>query len=234
VALVLVSLLGSIIGKINEYASGPAVIRARDRVSVTAKAPERVYSVEVSAGDRVEAGDLLVRLDGAIGPTTARGNTDQVLAPRSGIVGEIRVRSGQFVNPGDQVVNIVKEQAGYELVAFLPGSYAQQLRPGMPMRVKLHGDSRSHETMRIDSVSPRFPVLREAARYAGIEDSTGSEVPGPVVMVRSLLDSAKLTGGAGSNSYLDGMTGEVDVRIRSEPIIICVLPALKKILRMRN
>jgi biotin carboxyl carrier protein len=233
VALAVVSLLGGIFGKVNEYVSGPAMVRARDIVTATAGAPGRVYSVEVSVGNRVKAGDILVRLDGAIGPTPSKGNREQVLAPDNGIVGEILVRSGQLVNQGEQVVSIVKEQSGYDLVAFLPSSYAQQLRPGMPMRVKVRGDPRLDEFTRIDSVSHELLALREAARNSGMEDFRGTEPPGPVVMVRSFLRSTKLMGDAGSNSYLSGMAVEVDVRIRSEPIIVWIFPASKRIFGMQ-
>jgi membrane fusion protein (multidrug efflux system) len=232
VGLVLVSLLGGLFGKVNEYTSGPAVIRGRGKVEVTAKAPGRVCSVEVSVGDRVKAGDTLVRLDGAIGPTASEGNRGQVLARENGIVGEIHVHSGQFVNPGDQVMTIVRDQAPYDLVSFLPSSYAPKLRPGMPLEVRFRGGPRSPQVMPMDSVGPEFPTLREAARYAGVEDFKGSGVGGPVVMVRSFLRSTKLTGEAGSNFCHDGVTGEVDVRIRSEPIIISILPSLKRIFGM--
>lgn len=46
---------------VSEYASGPAVVRAADRLEVTALASGRVTSVEVQPGQRVKEGQILVR-----------------------------------------------------------------------------------------------------------------------------------------------------------------------------
>ena len=50
-----------VLGWISEYATGPAVVRARARIEVTALASGRVTSVEVQPGQRVKEGQILVR-----------------------------------------------------------------------------------------------------------------------------------------------------------------------------
>jgi membrane fusion protein (multidrug efflux system) len=50
-----------VFGWISEYASGPAVVRAENRVEVTALSAGRVTSVEVQPGQRVKEGQILVR-----------------------------------------------------------------------------------------------------------------------------------------------------------------------------
>jgi membrane fusion protein (multidrug efflux system) len=50
---------------VGEYATGAALIRADRQVHVTASAAGTVACVEVAPGQRVEAGDVLVRLDDA-------------------------------------------------------------------------------------------------------------------------------------------------------------------------
>lgn len=229
VAVVLVSILGGMLGRVDEYASGPVVIRAHDNTRVITKAPGRVTSVEICTGDHVKAGDASVRLDRAEGGPTSEENRSQVPAAGDGIVGKINVHLGQFVKPGDQVVSMEREQAGCEVVAFMPGIYAHQLRPGMPLQVSFHGGLRSHEMVPINSVSPEFLTLGEAARYAGTENVEGSEVPGPVVIVRSFLHSIKFPANPAFISCRDGIAGEAEVRIHSVPIIVSVFPALKKV-----
>lgn len=52
-------------GEVDEYASGPAVVRLEGRTEITAPRAAVVESVEVVPGDRVQAGDLLVRMHSA-------------------------------------------------------------------------------------------------------------------------------------------------------------------------
>jgi len=63
--LVAVAIGGAIfcaVATVNEYATGPAVVRAHGRTELTAKAPGTVASVEVSPGQRVSPGMALVRM----------------------------------------------------------------------------------------------------------------------------------------------------------------------------
>jgi multidrug efflux pump subunit AcrA (membrane-fusion protein) len=66
----LLSVLGiaaifSVVARINEYASGPAVIRLEGRRDVTARFAGTVANIGVQPGQRVADGDLLVTLYGA-------------------------------------------------------------------------------------------------------------------------------------------------------------------------
>jgi multidrug efflux pump subunit AcrA (membrane-fusion protein) len=49
------------LGRLNEYASGPAFVQLDGRTSLAASVPGLVTKVEVKPGDRVQAGDVLVR-----------------------------------------------------------------------------------------------------------------------------------------------------------------------------
>jgi biotin carboxyl carrier protein len=51
----------SIIGTINEYAEGPAIVRVEGRSNVTATGPGTVAAVKVQPGQRVRRGQLLVQ-----------------------------------------------------------------------------------------------------------------------------------------------------------------------------
>jgi multidrug efflux pump subunit AcrA (membrane-fusion protein) len=50
-----------LVARVNEYATGPAVIRAKGRMDLTANEAGTVASVEVVPGQKVSAGQLLVR-----------------------------------------------------------------------------------------------------------------------------------------------------------------------------
>ena len=57
-----VALFYVVVGRINEYASGTAIIQAEGRVDVTARLAGTVESVAVRPGQRVDAGQVLARL----------------------------------------------------------------------------------------------------------------------------------------------------------------------------
>lgn len=57
-----IGLIFFILGRLNEYASGPAFVRLDGRTTITATAAGLVTKVLVVPGDRVEKGDVLVRL----------------------------------------------------------------------------------------------------------------------------------------------------------------------------
>jgi GAF domain-containing protein len=64
-ALVAAFLAYSLVGTIDEYATGPAVVRLSGRTEVTASQQGIVTAVEVRPGDRVAAGQPLVRFQSA-------------------------------------------------------------------------------------------------------------------------------------------------------------------------
>ena len=65
VTALVAGLLFSVLARIREYASGPAVVRLAGRTDLTATADGTVSQVAVAPGQRVEAGQLLVRFHGA-------------------------------------------------------------------------------------------------------------------------------------------------------------------------
>lgn len=65
VGVVIVGLIYAWVGTVHEYARGPAVIRVDGRADVTARTSGTVAAVAVSPGQRVSAGELLVRFYGA-------------------------------------------------------------------------------------------------------------------------------------------------------------------------
>jgi len=70
---------------------------------------------------------------------------------------------------------------------------------------------------------------REAARFASSADEL--TVTGPSVVVHCPLTSQVFSVGDRSYEYHDGMTGQAEVDLRSEPMIISILPGVKEFLR---
>ncbi len=81
-----------------EGGAGPGG-RGEPRTSPTAPIPGRVERVAVKAGDRVEAGSLLLTI-------SAMKMEHEVRATRPGEVREVRVKEGDRVEAGDLLVRI--------------------------------------------------------------------------------------------------------------------------------
>src|SRR5262249_28808963 len=63
VAVSVAALLFLGLAPVNEYAEGPAAVRARSRIELSAKAAGTVSAIAVLPGQHVTAGDVLVRFD---------------------------------------------------------------------------------------------------------------------------------------------------------------------------
>lgn len=63
VGICVVGLLYAMFGTVYQYASGPAMVRVEGRTDLTAKADGVVAALDVQPGQRVRAGQLLVRFD---------------------------------------------------------------------------------------------------------------------------------------------------------------------------
>src|SRR6185369_2324079 len=60
-AVLVSGLLYTVLGTLNEYAIGPAVVRVEGKIDLTAISSGTVVSIEVQPGQRIEANQLLVR-----------------------------------------------------------------------------------------------------------------------------------------------------------------------------
>ncbi|MDB4989669.1 MAG: putative efflux rane fusion protein, partial [Myxococcaceae bacterium] len=139
-----------VVGRVNEYASGPALIRIDGRTTLSTSHAALVSSIEVAPGQHVEEGTVLVRLyaseEAAELESATREFDDQLVklmqrpddatarealvnlrnrrelararleqrtlrAPHRGVVGDVRVRVGQLVEPGASVVELRGDDA---------------------------------------------------------------------------------------------------------------------------
>jgi len=76
-AAVFVLLVFLVLGRLNEYASGPAFVQLEGRTALSASVVGLVTKVEVKPGDRVEAGDVLVRFHASDEDAEMRAASDE-------------------------------------------------------------------------------------------------------------------------------------------------------------
>ncbi|GMU07996.1 efflux RND transporter periplasmic adaptor subunit [Corallococcus caeni] len=160
----------------------------------------------------------------------ARLATRSLRAPRAGVVTDVRVQPGQYLSTGVSVLTIIPATATPSVVALLPGSWRPQLTVGSPLRMELDGFRHEYQDVFIDSVGDQIIGPTEARRLLGAELSDSFEVEGPIVLVRaSLRDSGFFSDGRRFN-YFDGMPARAEVRVRSESILLMLIPGLKELL----
>lgn len=280
VGAVAVGALLSCILAVDEYASGPAVVRVDGRRLVTATAAGPIEEVHVRPGQRVEAGAVLVRLASTeesnelaraegdlelqlvralVDPTDAavraavsslRSRRDAaknaveartLRAPVAGVVSDVRARPGQHVAPGDVVCAVVPREADptgaaasdgatVSLVAMLPADYRPMLAPGLPLRFELDGFRFEYEDVVVEEVSAEAVGTHEVQRFLGGEHEGAVQLdPGGKVFVTARLPAATFISEGRPFAYFDGLTGNAEVRVRREPLVITLVPALRKV-----
>lgn len=268
VAVVAVGLLFSLLARVREYASGPAVVRMGGRTDVTATSDGTVSEVAVQPGQRVEAGRLLVRFHGAReaadlerierefelqlinrlrnpadpgaeqGLLTLRAERElarsrlaerEVRSPRAGMVNDLRVRPGQRIGPGQVLLSLAGEGGDPVVLVLLPGQYRPLLKPGMDLRLELQGYQYIYQHLTVTAVENEVIGPAEAKRYLGEEIADAVTLTGPVVLVSARLPSATFEVEGKTRRFHDGMWAQAEVRVRSERVLVALIPALRAI-----
>jgi len=152
-------------------------------------------------------------------------------APHAGIVSDIRIRPGQHLTPGDPVLSLVGEDMRWVVVAMLPGHARPLLQTGTEMRLELTGYKYAYRNVVIQSVGDEIVGPAEVRQYLGQEIADAVPVTGPAVLVKAQLASNTFRADGMSLSYYEGMLGTVDARLRRQPLILSIIPALKSVLR---
>ena len=268
VGCVAVALLYSILATVNEYASGPAVIRITGQTQLTARLPGVVSTVEVKPGALVEAGHILVRFNDVaerdqLDKVTKEFNlqlikrlqdpldasTQQVLAslraqkalaehtleerrlraPHPGAVSDIRIRPGQQLNSGDKILSLLPENAAFRLVALVPGHYRPMIKLGTRLRLEVSGYKYTYHNFIVDSMGDEIIGPNEARRYLGEELSDSVSLLGPVVLIQAHLPTKGFIAEGKAYNYYDGMQGTAEVPIRTQSVLLSLLPVLRRL-----
>ncbi len=184
-------------------------------------------------GDRsAEQGLLSLRAQREL----ARANLAEreVRAPVGGVVSDVRVRPGQHIIPGQTLLSLVRGQEHPEVIALIPGEYRPQLKPGMSVRLELTGYRYAYQELVVQSVGDEVVGPGEARRFLGDEVADAVQLTGPVVRVSARLTSNTFEADGKVRRYHDGMWGQAQVRVRSEPVLVALIPALKALFEPRE
>ncbi|MDI3285863.1 HlyD family efflux transporter periplasmic adaptor subunit [Polyangium sp. 15x6] len=154
-----------------------------------------------------------------------------IRAPRTGIVGDVRIRPGQAVAAGDVVLHLLDPSREPSILAIVPAQYRPQLRPGMSMRFELKGYRFAYTEATITSVGNQIIGPLEVKRHLGQELGDTVEIKGPVVLIESVPSSPTFEIEGQRFDFHHGMSGVGEVRVRSERVIVALIPGLRVLLR---
>lgn len=258
--------LYGVVGTVDEYAAGPAVVQLDGKVDLTSHDAGLVSSVEVKPGQKVRAGQELVTFVSAEEAATverlrhefelqlvrylkdpsdsaarqaltslraeqelaeARLAARMLRAPSDGIVTDVRVQPGQYLTVGVSVLSLVPDQASPVLMAFLPGQYRPYLRPGTPVRLELDGFRYEYREATVEHVGDQIIGPSEVRRALGPGLGDAFDFKGTFILVRARLPSRTFESEGVPYDYFDGMPARAEARVRSESILLTLVPALK-------
>jgi membrane fusion protein (multidrug efflux system) len=272
-AIFIASLTFLYVGRMSEYATGPAVVRAKYKSVVTSPVSATVQRVVVAPGERVKTGHLLVQLEDAEElanvrryeqeleaqlskslrdplDETARQNAAslqsqlayakqrlaarRLIAPSGGIVSDVRIRAGQALEPGQHVATLLGPDSRLSLIIMLPGFFRPQLSIGQPALFEINGYPQSYQSVTLDKIADEVVGPTEVRRYLGQEIADAIPVSGSVVLAEAQLDTPKFIADGHAYNYADGLQGRVQVRVRSVPIILHLVPGLRSLWKGSN
>lgn len=256
--------------EIDEYATGPAVVRIDGLRELAAQRPGVVASVSVDPGQRVAEGQLLLRMHAASETAElesvekelsdqlakllrdpadataraaivslrsrrdlARANLarQEVRAPEAGVVGDVRVRPGQLVEPGMPVITLMIGGGGARVTAMLPGHHRPRLSPGMDLRFVADGFERVPQMLTIERVGDQIVGASEAARFLGRDLAASLPMAsGSVVLVHARLDRLEFESDDQVYRFHHGMHGRAETSVRHESLAYTFIPGLKQVI----
>lgn len=159
----------------------------------------------------------------------ARANLDRqtLRAPYAATVGDVRVRSGQLVEPGMPLLTLLGDSAGAQLTALLPGRYRPLLGKGKRLRFVADGFPRALHELTIERVGDQVVAPAEALRFMGRDASESVALDGPVVLVHARLPGRVFASEGASYRFHHGMQGRAETAVRSDSIAFTFVPGLR-------
>ena len=176
------------------------------------------------------AGRQIAQLRAAREVALAAVHTRTVVSPQAGVINDIRAMPGQVIGLGDTVVSMSNaDDPAYTVLAVFPGRYRPQARVGAQLRLEFVGYPFSYQTVTIASLGEEVVGPKEARRIVGSEQADSIAIDGPVFVAKGQLASDGFTVDGIKYGYFDGLVATAQVKLRGEPILVMLVPGLRRI-----
>ena len=135
------------------------------------------------------------------------------------------------IKPWDQPVSGKDMKCGLKLslIIMLPGFFRPQLDIGQPGRFEISGYPHTYQPVSLNKIADEVVGPTEARRFLGQEIADAVAVSGSVVLTEANLGGEFFEADGQRYIYADGMQGRVQIRVRSIPIILNLVPGLRYI-----
>ena len=147
-------------------------------------------------------------------------------APQDGVLGDVLLRSGKFIDAGQPAFTVISTAAGEtpSVLALLPGRYRPLLDVGSSVRVRLNGYPGADQRVTINEVSDSIVSPREARFVAGLTIAEEAGSVAGFVLVRASLPADSFEVSGRRYKYYDGLTGTAEVPVRKRRLVSQFLP----------
>jgi membrane fusion protein (multidrug efflux system) len=177
-------------------------------------------------GDRA-AREALVSLRARRDLAAASLERQTLRAPHAAVVGDVRARAGQMVEPGAPLLTLQGERSGAHLTALLPGRYRPLLARGMRLRFIADGFPRVVHQLVVERVGDQVIGPTEALRLLGRDLADALPLDGSVVLVNARLPSRSFESEGERYDFHHGMLGRAECAVRRESIAFALVPGLR-------
>lgn len=153
----------------------------------------------------------------------------ELRAPHEGVIGDVLLRPGKAVEPGQLAFTVISPEARGEptVIGLLPGRYRPLLEPGMPMQLRLSGYRAARQELTIEHVSASVVSAAEVRALAGPIAGGGPGGlggAGGFVLVQARLPSTYFEAAGRRYEYHDGLPGMAEVPVRKRTLASLLLP----------
>lgn len=175
------------------------------------------------------AGKLISELRGQREVALNNARLRTLSTPNAGLITDVRVLVGQAVAVGDTVASLSHdEEPTYSLIALFPGRFRPQAHIGGQIRLEFQGYPFAYVGVPISALGEEVVGPKEARRIVGADLGDSIPIEGPVFIARAQLPSDGFELDGTRYGYFDGLTASAEVRLRAEPIIVMLMPGLRR------
>lgn len=157
----------------------------------------------------------------------ARVDERAIRASTAGIVSDVRITAGRHLQTGEAVLSIVRDDARFFVEAMLPGHARPLIRPGSRLRLELTGYRCQYSDLVVTSVGDEVVGPTEVRRALTSQLGDAVQLSGPIVLVEAKLPAPTFVVDGNQVRFFEGMQGTADVVVRSESLLVTLVPALK-------
>ncbi len=175
------------------------------------------------------AGQALVELSARREQAERAVERHSIRAPRSGVAGEVLLRSGATVAAGAPILSVVAADPEMSVLAAIPAARRPLIELGDRARVSLAGHRGVRLELPIVEVGDEALGPGAAARRLGSLLGDAVPITTAVVFVRVALPSEGFVIDGVTHRFHHGMAATVDIEVRSESLLISLFPGLERI-----